>query len=408
MGLLRILFILSLVFFSFGEVARFQSRNGINLTLDSIGVFLLVLGWLIVGRKEGIRNNFLTKPLALFISIVFLSLIINAGLLTLPEFIISFLYLLRWIFYSLIAFIVISFNSSFKQKIPFVMIGAGSFIVLIGYIQYFLYPGLRNLIYLGWDEHLYRMFSSFLDPNFLGAFLVLNFLLILGLFLIQWKKNTKKLGMFGILGVLGVLNLIAVFLTYSRSALLMLFVGLFIFLLLLGKKKFIFVIFLILIFFVLVQSLTKRSEGTNLLRSVSSEARLGSSVNTLNIIKDNFLFGVGFNSFRYAQIRYGLLKGEEQELTHAGAGTDNSFLFILVTTGAFGFLAYIYLWIKILKYQFNIIRNSDFKYQKIFAVVIISSIGGIFINSLFINSLFYPFIMQWLWILIGLNSKESS
>lgn len=407
-----VLFVLSLLFFSFGEVARFQFGSGINLTLDSAGVFLLVLGWLITGRKKDIKNNFLTKPLVLFISISFLSLILNARLLTFPEFIISFLYLLRWVFYSLIIFIVISFNNPFKQKVPFIMIGAGIFIVVAGFAQYFLYPSLRNLIYLGWDEHLYRMFSTFLDPNFLGAFLVLNFILILGLFLNGFpipSKAGRQSGMTrtGILGVLGAVNLIAVFLTYSRSALLMLFISLFMFLLL-GKKKLIFMTLLILIFFVLILSTSKRSEGTNLLRWVSSEARLGSSLNTLSIIKDNFIFGVGFNSFRYAQIRYGFLEGEEQNLTHAGAGTDNSFLFILATTGIVGFLPYLYLWVKILRFQFNIVKNGDLKHQKIFAVVIISSIVGIFVNSFFINSLFYPFIMQWLWILIGLNSKESN
>ena len=403
MGLLKIIFVISLLLFPFGEITRFEFGNGVAITLNDIGVGLMVIAWLILTTlNKKYKNSFLIKPILIFAGICFISLLINLRLLNLSEFLISFLYLIRWIFYAGIFFIVDAFDEKFKRKVPFFMVLSGTIIVFTGFIQYFMYPALRNLIYLGWDEHLYRMFSTFLDPNFLGAFLVLNFLFVLGLFL-HYFKDIRK---FGILGVLGILNLIAVFLTYSRSALVMLFVSILTFLILGKKMKTTFVIVFIFIILVVLLSKTGRSEGTNLLRSVSSEARIGSSIAALNIIKDNPILGVGFNTYRYTQYRYGIFKGDGWQNSHAAAGTDNSFLFVLATTGIIGLLSYIYLWYKILKKQILFINTSNNKFTKIFSAVIISSIIGIFINTLFINSLFYPFIMEWLWILIALNSSN--
>src|SRR3989344_1715561 len=244
MGLLKIIFVISLLLFPFGEITRFEFGNGVAITLNDIGVGLMVIAWLILTTlNKKYKNSFLIKPILIFTGIGFISLLINLRLLNLSEFLISFLYLIRWIFYAGIFFVVDGFDDKFKRKVPFFMMLSGTIIVFAGFIQYFMYPALRNLMYLGWDEHLYRMFSTFLDPNFLGAFLVLNFLLILGLFL-HYSKDSRKLVIFGLLGAL---NLIAVFLTYSRSALIMLFVSILTFLILKKKIKTIFILIFIFI-----------------------------------------------------------------------------------------------------------------------------------------------------------------
>src|SRR3989344_4212784 len=92
------------------------------------------------------------------------------------------------------------------------------------------------LYYLGWDEHLYRLFSTFLDPNFAGAFFVLYFLFALNILIDSLKKQTKFFSLF--IGLMSFLALIAIFLTYSRSALLMLITGSFIFLFLNARRSF--------------------------------------------------------------------------------------------------------------------------------------------------------------------------
>jgi len=136
-------------------------------------------------------------------------------------------------------------------------------------------------------------------------------------------------------------------------------------------------------------------ENTNLLRIASSEARIDSAKNAIEIIKNNPILGVGFNSYRYAQIRYGFRQQTETINSHADAGTDNSFLFVLATTGIIGFIAYMLFWKRLVRIAFNN-RTSTV------GIITLSSVAGLFVNSLFINSLFFPLIMLWMWILMGL------
>jgi hypothetical protein len=47
-----------------------------------------------------------------------------------------------------------------------------------------------------------------------------------------------------------------------------------------------------------------QTEGTNLFRIASSEARLASAQAALKVIDKNLIFGVGFNAFRYVMFDY--------------------------------------------------------------------------------------------------------
>lgn len=177
MTILKIFFVLLLLFFPLGELARFDLENSIAFTINDI-LLVIVISIFILNSafKKNIQKKFnspLSVPIALFASIGLFSLVINSIYLKQAEFFTSFLYLLRWVLYAGVYFVVRSFDSYFKSKILILLVIAGMIIVAGGYLQYFLYPSLRNLYYLGWDEHLYRMFSSFLDPNFAGIFFVL-------------------------------------------------------------------------------------------------------------------------------------------------------------------------------------------------------------------------------------------
>lgn len=140
-----------------------------------------------------------------------------------------------------------------------------------------------------------------------------------------------------------------------------------------------------------------RSEGTNLLRITSTEARIPTALNSITIFKNNPVLGVGFNAYGFAAEKYGFLKVSNYP-NHAAAGTDNSFLFILATTGVVGFLSYIFLWFKIFLSVKDGIRKKN-----IFSYVLLASSVALFFDSLFVNSLFYVFIMLWIWIIVGLS-----
>jgi len=387
MGILKLLFIFTILLFTFGEVIRVPVAL-LSIKLIDIGIVVLASYWVLFSIKNLKKVKISKKlgvPILIFFAIALLSLLLNSRFLNINGLFVSSLYLVRWIAYASIFFIIPIFNSSFKKKIKNLLVFAGFLIVVLGYIQYFLYPNLRNLYYLGWDEHLYRLFSVFLDPNFAGAFFVLYFLFVLNILIDSFKKQARFFSLF--FGIISFLTLIAIYLTYSRSALLMLITGSFVFLLLHTRKSFSISIVIIFLLITLLLPKVNKTEGTNFFRIASSEARLGSAKQSIEIFRQNPIFGVGFNAYRYAKSRYGFRPSMLEE-SHADAGTDNSFLFLLATTGIVGFTAYLYMWFKILKIN---IRSK----------LLIASVSALFVDSLFINSLFYSFLMFWMWTLVG-------
>jgi len=399
MAILKIIFSLLILSFPIAEIGRFQFSNGVAFSINDIFLILLVIFWIgyhLLNKKK-VNKNRLTKPILIFIGVALVSLVLNIPNLSVMNLLISFLYLLRWTLYASLFFIVKEFNIEFRNRITHLLLFSGSLVVVAGYIQYFFYPNLRNLYYLGWDEHLYRMFSAFFDPNFAGAFFVLFFIFILGL-IYKYIKNSlinKAIA----LGLLDFFVLIAIYLTYSRSAFIMLIVSLSVFLFFIKKWKFIIPILIGLLLIVFIVPKSFQTEGTNLLRTFSSQQRIVSSQVALKIFQTSPVFGVGFNAYRYAQNKLGL-NNQFWQITHSGAGTDNSFLFVLATTGIIGLIAYLYLTIRIFAFAKVDIKNN------VYSLILFSSLAGLVFNSLFINSLFYVFILEWIWILVSLIENK--
>lgn len=408
MNFLKALFIFLLLTIPFAQVGRLQLGSGVAITINDIAVAIIAIVWFgrtISKKKLKNLNSALSKPIFIFIIVAFSSLIINIPNLKPFELLVSSLYLIRWVLYACLFFVVASFDSKFKTKIAYLLMMASFILVLLGFIQYFLYSDLRNLYYLGWDEHLYRLFSTFLDPNFAGAFFVLYLIFLSGILLYFLKNDKKNLVILTIVIIL--LTLLATYLTFSRSAALMLLGSFLTFFVLINSKKWMVGLILISLIFLAVSSKNIYIENTYLFRTASIEARLDSARNAIQIIKDNIVIGVGFNAYRYAQIRYKFIDGKETLKNHAGAGTDNSFLFISSTTGLIGLLSFLYLLFSILKRAYiNYRATKKGEIINILSIIVIASFIGIIFDSIFINSLFYPFNMMWLWILVGLMENK--
>jgi O-antigen ligase len=385
MCLLKKIFITTLFLLVLGEAIRLDFGSGIRLKPLDIGVGITFILWIALKltKKEKFKQKNILVPAVIFASFGAISLLINSFSLTLNQFFISLMYLVRWIAYTGVFFVVSDFDNNFKKKISKLLIIVGSVIIALGYTQYFFYPNLRNLFYLGWDEHMFRMFSVFLDPNFAGAFFVLFFLFLASIYL--KRKSTT-------IGILTLLTLGAIFLTFSRSALIMLIMSSALLLILMNRKKWIVFLLGITILVLLISSRYFNIENINMFRIVSSEERLGTARDAVKIIQSRPFFGVGFNAYRYAQIQFGF-RNDLNPGSHSDASTDNSFLFILATNGLFGIILFVFMWFRIFKLGFT-------------SPLFVASVTGVFIDSLFINSLFYPFIMLWLWIILALSIKN--
>ncbi len=393
MGFLKLLFILLILSIPFGVITRISFAPNAYVYLHDIFVLLIFIVFLYkVILKKAKVNFFLLKPFLIFVCFALTSLLFVYQTLTPITFLISLSYLIRYILYFSLIFSLSLFNKDTFNALKETMVISGLIFIFFGFIQYFFYPNLRNLYYLGWDEHLARFFSTFLDPNYAGAFLVLYLLFVLQIIVEKVKPFQKSMVYYM---ALAFITLTSIFFTYSRSAFLMLLVGVFLFLFFQTKPKIILLSLGILVLLFLAFA-NPQVEEFNPLRVASSKARVTVLKDTLMVIQKNPIFGVGFNAYRYAQVRYGLRTDSGSSKSNADAGTDNSFFFVLATTGIVGFLIYLYIWKDILGKSLSLIRKKE----KI-GVLVFSSIIALFADSLFVNSLFYPLIIIWVFILIG-------
>lgn len=398
-GGLKLLLYILLITFPIGVIIRINLIPSAYIYPVDIVLFIIFVSSIIGYSRNHILlfNNPIFKPLLLFLIIALVTLIINLKYLNLEYFVVSFLYLLRFLVYSNLLFVLKMFDQTFLKKYLLFVSFSGFAFVVFGILQYIFYPDLRGLYYLGWDEHLYRMFSTFLDPNFAGPVFALEFLLLLGLILSKIYNN-KFIKYYFVIGIF--LSFMSIFFTYSRSTFIMLLMSLMSFLVLIKKKK---LIILALLFFalgILILPKDIKSEGVVLLRTASILSREESYRRAIIIFRDSPLTGIGFNAYRYAQNRYNFSDPRNWETTHPGSGVSNSFLFVLVTTGIIGFIIYSYFIINIILSVLQVkINNKNINlYLK---AIVLSSIIGVMSHSIFENSLFYPFIMIWLFGIIG-------
>lgn len=396
-----VLLIVACISFILGQFGRIQLDNAVAFTLLDISVGLVFVGHSIKKIREGsfLKVTWDKTTLAAigFIGVGLLSLLLNSSQLESSELLTAFLYLLRFVLYGSIYFIVRDLTQKEKGLVMVGQIVVGVAIILIGFVQYFYYPFLRNLYYLGWDDHLFRLFSTFLDPNFAGSFFVLLFLFILGFFTQVFQKRMTKASIG--YGILLLLTLLAIFLTYSRTAFLMLIVGTGVFFLI--KKQWKVLLGGILLFIVTFSLFANtKYEGLNPFRTASSLSRIETAQNAITIFTAYPVLGVGFNAYRYAQLEMGY-KEDTTIPNHASAGTDNVYLFVLATTGIIGFSAFLLFFFLVLKRLIQGLAKKDIIHEVLF-----SSLIAVLCGSLFNNLLFYPAILLWLVLLGGLIPRE--
>lgn len=390
MEILRFLIYALFLTLPLGTVVRLEIvENAFIYPYDIVvfGIFLSFTGFCILQKKNPLQIP-LFKEFMVFVLAALFSLLINSFYLQTSEFLVAFLYLGRFLVFGALLFIWQFLTKTLIVKSLLFFSISGFLTVIAGIIQYFLYPDLRNLSYLGWDVHLYRLFGTFLDPNYTGIFFVLVLLMFIFLLISDRYKRYAVIG--------GVLSFAGILLTYSRSSYVSLFISVIVFLLLLRKWKFIVLFALVLSIGIMVLPNDLKSEGVKLMRTASVNARLTEYQRGLKVFTDSPLYGTGFNAYRYTQKRYGFTKNTDIQ-NNAASGIPNSYIFILATTGLLGFAAVAYFWISVIsliKKHWNIHKNLS--------ILLISSLTAIFVHALFENTLFYTPILIWIFSLIGI------
>lgn len=417
MKLTRLLLYFLLLTLPLGQLGRLPlGSEYVNLYLPDVLIPLIIFVWL--GYALGIRKKLELPPLANFIFlfgfVALISLANGKRFIGLGEFIVSAMYLVRWLLYAGLYFVVWDKEiSNLRSQISNLLILSGVILALAGFVQLMVLPDFTKLDpELGWDPHKNRLASTFFDPNFAGAYLVLTLVLLFSELLHKGAKarpQRPQAGLRGgrgtkgvkdlVLGFLGVVVFVALILTFSRSAWLMFAVAMGVLGVLKSRKLLILALVAFLAAYALVPRVQTRIAG-GVDPDDSARARITSWKATFKIIKDHPLVGIGFNAFRYAQARYGFFGFREPLGGRAGAGSDSSLLLVLATTGIVGLIAFLLLGFKALWPVW--LKRAD-----PLALATLAGFAGLLVESNFINSLFYPWIMVWMWVTLALAGSQS-
>jgi len=354
------IFLFSLVVFPFGQLPALlfnPFRLGFRLHLLDIFVVSLCLTTFLSTKKLWFKETGIFILAAVFSYLVS----IFTGFYTLN----GLFYLIRLAAYYYLANVVFEFikqKKLSKNNIVNYFVTISVSVAILGILQYLWLPDLTALKYYGWDDHYFRLVSTFLDPAFTGIVLVLGILLVLA------KIQKYKYFLLMLFGV-------TLALTFSRASFLSLLVAVFF---ITNLKKFIkpalFVLTIIIL--TLLISPKPRGEGVNLARTSSITQKITNFKTSTNIISDSPLFGVGYNNI--------CLYNSANNNANSCSGLDNSFLFVWATSGIIGLVGFTYLILNIYKTAF--IRPS---------------LVAVLIHSQFTNTFFYAWIMFWLMILWG-------
>jgi len=371
-----------IVFFSLGQLGRVSFfGQQINFYLYEILVLLITLVLFLNNGLKPLKDSFKKfKAVYFFLIFLIISFFLNLQDFKRLENFIGFLYIFRLLIYFAYFFYLLHY---LKKKPQFAKVGRNGFLFFIfltttiSVLQYFLYPDLRNLLYAGWDPHLYRLFGTFFDTSVAGAVYGLIFLFLL----MSGKNFIKNISLKNILLVTFTAFIV---LTFSRS-LYIVIVSITI-LATTAQRWYRKLVLFIVIFLLLVIIAPKPfGEGINLVRTFSIESRINDYRAAIKIWQKKPFFGFGYNRIRYVKRQMNVVEEFDFDIAHSGASFNSSFLIILVAGGLVGFGLF-----GGVLYQFARLTN-EVGYYTLF-VALLSLTDNIFLHP-FILFLFFSLIL---------------
>lgn len=411
--LFSMIFVMNFTLFSIGD-------RSIGINLDYIILPILITAWILrkIFGSENFKNsvdrtNYLKTPITVFSIICFISIIRSSFDLNFSQLIDGIVVLISWIEYAFLLFIVSDLVGEPNQikKMILVMLALAFLVAVIGVIEYFVFRPVR----------IQSLFGSFFRrapgaPNALGAYLA-----IFALFFLVFSFHFK--GYMKIFMVSGLVVLVwALVLTLSRSSWLGFLIG-FVYIILKQRNRRVIIglpaliLILALIFPGPVthrfESIFKTASNERIISKfisidyrilrrgmverqlipvygidiASSSLRYSAWTEALNIFKKHPLLGTGFFLERY----FGNI------LT-----AENLYLELLASIGIFGFLSFIWLIVRIVRFTQIVDDSLRESFHKYFILGYKASLWVIAVVSLTGSIAFGPKILGAFWFLTGL------
>lgn len=380
-----------------GQIVRFSFGSAAILPSDGVMVVLLLV-WILKILVEKRKLVFDVTIVSLLVFWV-VSLVINLAIVDryeLQQQKTIWLYWLRLIIYSTCLPITMNIVNWYGEQKKFFrwFIYLGLAFLVLGFVQLVILPDISFLTDYGWDPHQGRLLSTFLDPNFAGAFLIICFAVSFSMYFGQVKWNKQKLWWI----VLSGLFLGGIVLTLSRSALVSL-VFVFGWLAWWWDKR--------LLLFGLFTSITLLINDQRLMQRVvgivefdeTAMLRLQSWNDSWQIVQDNFWTGIGYNALSFEQFRRGIITDIN---VHSAGGSDSSYLTIWTTLGLIGLFFWLLIFVFFVSRSITMYwKEKKDQSQKFLILGVVLAVLGVMIHAQFTNSMLYVHIMIPVWFLMG-------
>lgn len=396
--------LLGLIISSLGRIPVFSTgeRDAVVHVNDFLVLAVLLTGGLTMAWARRAWLDDVTLSCLLFAGIGLVAALL-AGLkygLTPFELAVSVSYLVRWLFY--FAIYVVAINVLRQRDVRPLYDSLETAILIFaafGIVQSAFMPNFALMVfpesrpYTDWDPQYHRLVSTILDPNFAGA-LILSVLLVqlaqlaVGMPVPVWKP---------------LLLTGALLLTASRSSVLALLVAGLLILAVRGISRRLLRFGGVVLLAILIASprLIEFAQAYNKLSldDPSAMLRVVSWLRGLTIFLDNPIVGIGFNTYGFVQESYGWQR--------FGVGTysiEGGLLFVLVTTGVVGLVAYFIMLWRAMACARSVWRKRGIdSFSRALAIGAAAYTVALVVHSGFTNSLFHPFLMEPMFVLWALT-----
>jgi hypothetical protein len=356
-----------------GQLIRVSVIQGLDVVVGLAALFVVIKRLPEPPNFKYLKEFLLIAEASWFLSVfLFRDLYVLYGLF-------YFVRLIAYFLFYIYVWNIVKNSQNIKNRLINFLLSISLISAFFGWIQYFIFPSIKPLFVYGWDDHLFRLVGTFLDPAFIGIIIVFGLLTsIIRMIEVKEKKYIIASGFL----------IMSLAFTYSRASYLAFFAGLLVILWHFKKLKY-FLIGVTGFFLIMLILPTSGNRILSFTRQFSAVNRLENYKETIEIFKSSPLFGVGYDNLCLAKEK---TDGYFNYFSHACSGSDSSLLLILATTGITGFIIFVYaLWHMALSLK----NSSNF-------LLISSTFVALLIHSLFTNSLFYPVVLGWMAILLAI------
>jgi hypothetical protein len=313
---------------------------------------------------------------------------------------VSLAYLGRWVIY--FALYVALINVLKEKNIESAWRAVETMLVvfaLFGIVQAAFLPNFTQTVYhdtrsFNWDEQGHRLVSTVLEPNIAGIMLMIGLLvqaarLTAGApvsrirMLIIFTGLTLTLSRSAVFGL--VFGVLTIFAAHGVSRRLLKLAGV--------VALAVALISPLLIRFLLAYNKFNIGEGS------SAAARFAVWLSAIRIVRDYPVFGVGFNTYRYALEHYGA-----KVIGASSYAAEGGLLFVAAMTGIVGLAVYCGMVMQLLLRCRSIWRDPSVPAnQRGIAIGTAASTIALIFASTFVNALMTSFVMEIMWVLWALT-----